>query len=655
MASQPRRPWRRFLALWSLLLLPVVLFGAAAQGSNRAAQTGAAANPHGAINIPCANCHTYTSWKPIRRSADFDHSKTRYPLLGQHRDIDCTSCHTKLVFTNTSTRCADCHADLHRGQFGASCDRCHTVRAWDTSQVAVRSNHQNRFPLVLAHAVADCEACHKGAASGQFQGLSTQCYACHAKDFQSTTTPNHVASQYSTRCEQCHTMSSWLGARFDHAQTGFPLLGAHGTVACMACHVNNNYALTSANTACAACHMADYRATTVPNHVTGRLPTTCEQCHTVNSWATASFDHAQTGFPLAGAHTTVACAACHVKNNYALTSANTACSACHLADYQSAMSPNHVTGHLPTTCEQCHTVSSWANANFDHSQTGFSLTGAHASVSCVACHANNNYTLTNANAACSSCHMSDYQGTTNPKHVAGSFPTDCSVCHSTSNWSGAVFNHAATGWALTGAHSSAACVACHGNNNYSLNGGSTACINCHQTDFNGATSPVNHAAFPTTCNACHDTVSWTNASFNHNSTGFALTGAHTSVPCANCHVNNNYGLTSANTACVSCHLADYQATNNPNHSAAGFPNTCNTCHTTGTWAGATFTHSYFPTSHGNANGVCATCHTNSSDYNVFQCTGCHSASQTNSHHTRISGYVYNSANCYACHPRGNGG
>ena len=36
------------------------------------------------------------------------------------------------------------------------------------------------------------------------------------------------------------------------------------------------------------------------------------------------------------------------------------------------------------------------------------------------------------------------------------------------------------------------------------------------------------------------------------------------VQCAQCHVNGNYNLTSANTACVSCHLKDFQGTTNPN-------------------------------------------------------------------------------------------
>ena len=185
-----------------LVAVALLLISAAQTGAGEAAvdppSRGRRRNPHGRLSVPCSSCHTSTSWKPIRQAPDFDHSKTGYPLLGRHRGVDCTSCHTNLVFANTSTRCAQCHADLHRGQFGSSCDRCHTVRGWDASQAALTSGHQNRFPLVLAHAVADCSACHKGAASGQFQGLSTQCYACHAKDFQTTANPNHVTSRFST-------------------------------------------------------------------------------------------------------------------------------------------------------------------------------------------------------------------------------------------------------------------------------------------------------------------------------------------------------------------------------------------------------------------------------------------------------------------------
>ena len=73
-------------------------------------------------------------------------------------------------------------------------------------------------------------------------------------------------------------------------------------------------------------------------------------------------------------------------------------------------------------------------------------------------------------------------------------------------------------------------------------------------------------------------------------TGFALTGAHTVPPrqCVDCHVSNNYNLTS--TTCVSCHLKDFQGTTNPNHVSSGFAQTCETCHNTAAWQPATFDH-----------------------------------------------------------------
>jgi hypothetical protein len=111
------------------------------------------------------------------------------------------------------------------------------------------------------------------------------------------------------------------------------------------------------------------------------------------------------------------------------------------------------------------------------------------------------------------------------------------------------------------------------------------------------------------------------------------------------------------TTCVSCHQADYTATTNPNHAAAGFPTDCASCHTTTKWLGATFNHdaSFFPIYSGTHAGrwsACATCHTNPTNYAVFDCLGCHTKTQTDSQHRGRTGYVYASPNCYACHPRG---
>jgi hypothetical protein len=181
-------------------------------------------------------------------------------------------------------------------------------------------------------------------------------------------------------------------------------------------------------------------------------------------------------------------------------------------------------------------------------------------------------------------------------------------------------------------------------------------VTCHLADFNGAKDPDHVAAkFPQTCEVCHDTIKWTDAVFDHSKTPFPLTGSHMVPPrvCVDCHVNGNY--TTLPTDCYGCHKTDYLNTNNPNHTAAHFPTTCATCHDTVKWTNANFNHTYFPLNHGNANGVCSTCHTNPNDFSVFTCTNCHTKSQTDQNHQGVKGYVYNSANCYQCHKNGGGG
>jgi len=644
------------------LLAVLLLAFPGVSGSAQAQASAGTHSPHGNLNVPCQNCHTAAGWKPIRAVPEFDHNQTRYPLRGMHQSVTCIQCHVKPVFTNVGQRCQDCHADIHRRQLGANCEQCHTVRGWQVSSQQIQQ-HNNRFPLTGAHAAVDCDSCHKGAANSQFQTMSTACYSCHMADFTGTTNPNHAASKFPTTCESCHSTDSWLSANFDHSSVGFPLTGGHAVPPrqCADCHLNNNYNLTS--TACITCHLKDYQGATNPNHVAAGFSQTCNQCHNTTSWSNASFNHSLTAFPLTGMHTVPPrqCADCHVNSNYNLTSA--ACVTCHLKDFQGTTNPNHVTSNFPQTCDSCHNTTSWLNATFNHNSTGFPLTGAHTAPprQCTDCHVNNNYNLTST--ACLSCHQTDYNKATTPvNHIAAGFPTTCETCHDTVQWTDGIFNHTSTGFQLTGAHTTPPrlCTDCHANNNYALN--STLCYTCHQKDYTGTTSPAHAAAgFPTTCELCHDTSVWTDSTFNHNTTAFPLTGSHTVPPrvCVDCHVNNNY--TTLPTTCIGCHQTDYNNTTNPGHSAQPqfFPTTCQTCHNTTAWTGATFNHTQytqFPTGHGNANNVCSTCHTNSNDYSVFQCTGCHGGNNANNfQHDHVSGYVYNSINCYQCHQSGQGG
>ena len=112
------------------------------------------------------------------------------------------------------------------------------------------------------------------------------------------------------------------------------------------------------------------------------------------------------------------------------------------------------------------------------------------------------------------------------------------------------------------------------------------CISCHQAQFN--TAP-NHTAqsYPTTCELCHNSIAWNQASFDHQNTNFPLTGAHTNTTCQQCH---SAGYTGTPTECFACHQTDYQQSTNPNHSSLALVNyIVRTCHTTNPgWAPATF-------------------------------------------------------------------
>jgi len=172
----------------------------------------ASQNPHGPLKMACTNCHTTTGWMPLRNELEFDHNKTVYPLRGMHTKVPCEECHTDPVFANAGRNCQDCHADIHRRRNGAQCALCHRVNGWQVSVHNI-NEHQDRFPLIGAHAVVDCYACHKVGAVGQFnrQGLSTECVSCHLKAFQEATEPNHRAMGFSLDCRQCHnSMDSWL-------------------------------------------------------------------------------------------------------------------------------------------------------------------------------------------------------------------------------------------------------------------------------------------------------------------------------------------------------------------------------------------------------------------------------------------------------------
>lgn len=155
-------------------------------------------DPHaGTLGESCENCHNTEQWIQVQ----VDHDRTAFPLIGQHRAVQCKGCHEGQKFKDAPVACAGCHAkdDKHRGRLGNDCGACHSPRDWRLWEFD--HGKTTKFPLQGAHASLLCESCHTNP-NGLHVGLSTVCGSCHAGD------DAHDGS-FGMRCERCHTSASF--------------------------------------------------------------------------------------------------------------------------------------------------------------------------------------------------------------------------------------------------------------------------------------------------------------------------------------------------------------------------------------------------------------------------------------------------------------
>lgn len=335
---------------------------------------------HARLGDGCDRCHTSDRWRP----AAFDHDVV-FPLRGAHERTECASCHIDEVYEGTPRACVGCHAEErdraepdHRG-FPDDCARCHTVEAWRPAGL----DHDTFYPLLGAHAQAECGSCH---VDDVYAGTPRTCVGCHASDRDRAETDH---GGFSDACDRCHTVDAWRPAEFDH-DVVYPLTGAHRQAECGSCHVDDVYAGTPRD--CVACHATD-RDRAEPDHA--RFPNDCAECHTTTAWEGARFEH-DVFFRLEGAHADparVECGDCHVNDVFAGTPRT--CVGCHASDRDVAR-PTHV--RFDDGCTGCHTQNDWAVDAHRHQQ----FVVPHEGVSrCGDCHTNrDDYRLV----GCTTCH-----------------------------------------------------------------------------------------------------------------------------------------------------------------------------------------------------------------------------------------------------------
>jgi hypothetical protein len=548
---------------------------------------------HGALvqrnpSLACRDCHPEhrgaTAALTDFHGSGFPHEVLGYSLAGHAHTSGglpfiCADCHSTDVTSFDPALCQTCHTQIdpaftttHILSFGTNCLVCH-----DGIDTYGSDFDHNRFLFKLTgkHVGTPCSSCHLNARTvPDMQSAPTDCNSCHAKD------DIHQGS-LGADCAACHTPDDWIPANFDHNLAAFKLEGKHADVLCESCHIDKLFKNTP--TDCNSCHSGD-------DAHQGNLGINCENCHTPAGWTPATFDHNLAAFKLEGQHANVACDSCHQDKLYKNTP--TDCYSCHAAD-------DAHQGRFGTGCGTCHSPAGWIPATFDHNLAAFKLNGKHANVACESCHINGVFQGTPTD--CYSCHAG------NDEHQ-GRFGTGCGTCHTTSGWSPATFDHNLAAFKLTGMHTTVACGSCHANG---FQGTPTSCFACHSGDDN------HQGRFGTNCGSCHSTSGWTPASFDHNISGFPLTGAHAGLACTRCHTGGIF--TTLPTACSACH-------SEPAFHAGLFGGMgCDQCHNTSSWTPASFNLSHPSGCDGpcinHRNASCRDCHT--SNLNSATCTKCH--------------------------------
>lgn len=210
----------------------------------------------------------------------------------------------------------------------------------------------------------------------------------------------------------------------------------------------------------------------------------------------------------------------------------------------------------------------------------------------------------------------------------GELRMECTTCHIPSGWTpvrvSGTFDHSKFGFALTGAHVTTTCRACH--QSLDFKGVKADCVSCHADKHRGELGA--------TCANCHTTRSFLDRDLMtkaHQLTRFPLQGGHMGLECSSCHKPGGQGsmqFVGTQRDCVSCHRSDFTAA--PNHVAGNFPTSCAGCHSQAVWgrvAGGRSSHPTTPIAligvHGNSQ--CTDCHVGAQPYAAVQrtCDGCH--------------------------------
>jgi hypothetical protein len=455
------------------------------------------------------------------------------PLLQEHAPVEaeCDECH--LVFKGVpNDKCLRCHTGLSariRADLGYhalvrkdACIKCHQDHQGrdaqpTTEEARAAFDHATTgFTLAGAHGKLACADCHT-AAVGK---MPAKCAGCHEDPHAGTLGPS---------CGACHDSEAWDHALKTREAHQVDMSGGHAPLKCADCHAGGaNLAKT---VGCEACHDQEHGGTEAP----------CQNCHNVQAFKPAKFDHDFCTCKFPGKHRTADCLQCHTEFNF--TKTPTLCSQCHA---------KAVTHDPLGECSICHSALTWKQNRFDHNgrRSKFHLADTHLEVDCDRCHFQKERGKVAFRAApedCIGCHKA--QGV----EAHGDFG-DCARCHTTVGFEENSFEHAKTGFVVANAHDELPCQGCHAGKTAAFPKrpapqapAETACQHCHADPHAGRGGAE--------CETCHGTKAWVPSSFDlarHAKTALPLVGKHAEAPCTACHLDGQ--LTGLPATCEQCHF-----------------------------------------------------------------------------------------------------
>ena len=318
------------------------------------------------------------------------------------------------------------------------------------------------------------------------------------------------------------------------------------------------------------------------------------------------------------------------------------------------------------SCTVCHSdhhgrnfdIVRFDEKKFNHTLTGYSLTGAHVKIDCRQCHKpdfiadqglkKRSDTFLGLSKDCKPCHTDNHQNT---------LSNDCAKCHTTTAFAPASnFDHSKADFALSGKHKSVGCIECH--KKETRNGKSfqrfagvlfTNCSSCHS-------DPHNHNLGPN-CKQCHTEESFASLAgikkFDHSTTLFPLKGKHRQTDCAGCH---NLDAATPTTVfqdrpgvrtndCARCHKDVHEAK---------FGSNCAECHNEDSFRASgsmkNFNHNLtgFKLEGKHQSVDCKKCHTTgnfTTSIRSIYCTDCHK----DYHEGQLASILGFSPDCAQCH------